>query len=375
MRITTLLSTIGSTAAAVSGHKRIGSDRVFKEQHQNERALSGSWDYDDDTFWTWDDGTSEVDFTNLAIEPKKCMNYKGNHVIAFGLYAAGHNQCQKKQEGTYLMDVGDFSKAYVAQQYTNYYLMGNDFDVPEAIAYAECTAVYYNDVQYYAKLGCSTQGGMKVYGYSDEYCTQEVNTNIGVYNDLKIAFNVCQDCIVYPAENDDDANAGVEVDDAFYSNHMYDSKLCGAAQYYKQDCGWGCKKEVKKGASAEVYNKKQWGGFEKFCLFFWSFVAVALVWVVLKQRRMMSREDAIVEEAAMNGVGLKKRHVFPIALGIIFLILFAMFMVWKKMTWLLLIGTNMGLFAHFVYLRRKAKRAGGGNGGEGYIKDAGLEIS
>ena len=45
------------------------------------------------------------------------------------------------------MDVGDFSKAYVAQQYTNYYLMGNEFDVPEAIAYAECTAVYYNDVQ------------------------------------------------------------------------------------------------------------------------------------------------------------------------------------------------------------------------------------
>ena len=45
------------------------------------------------------------------------------------------------------MDVGDFSKAYVAQQYTNYYLMGNDYDVPEAIAYAECTAVYYNDVQ------------------------------------------------------------------------------------------------------------------------------------------------------------------------------------------------------------------------------------
>ena len=45
------------------------------------------------------------------------------------------------------MDVGDFSKAWVAQQYTNYYLLGNDYDVPEAIAYAECTAVYYNDVQ------------------------------------------------------------------------------------------------------------------------------------------------------------------------------------------------------------------------------------
>ena len=107
--------------------------------------------------------------------------------------------------------------------------------------------------------------------------------------------------------------------------------------------------------------------------YFQNHTAVALVWVVLKQRRMMSREDAIVEEAAMNGIGLKKRHVFPIALGIIFFILFSMFMVWKKLTWILLMGTNIGLFAHFVYLRRKAKRAGGG--GEGYIKDAGLEIS
>ena len=95
---------------------------------------------------------------------------------------------------------------------------------------------------------------------------------------------------------------------------------------------------------------------------------------MLKQRRMMSREDAIVEEAAMNGVGLKKRHIFPIALGIIFFILLSMFMVWKKLTWFLLIGTNIGLFAHFVYLRRKAKKAGA-DGDDGYIKDAGLEIS
>lgn len=157
---------------------------------------------------------------------------------------------------------------------------------------------------------------------------------------------------------------------------MYDSKLCGAADIYKQDCKWGCKKEANKAMGGGDYNtKKQWGGFDKFCLFFWSFAAVALVWVVLKQRRMMSREDAIVEEAAMNGIGLKKRHVFPIALGMIFFILLGMFMVWKKFTWILLMGTNLGLFAHFVYLRRKAKRAGGGAGGEGYIKDAGLEIS
>jgi hypothetical protein len=88
----------------------------------------------------------------------------------------------------------------------------------------------------------------------------------------------------------------------------------------------------------------------------------------------MSREDAIVEEAAMQGVGLKKRHIFPIALGTIFFIIFAMFMVWKKLTWwLFLIGANFGLFAHFMYLRRKAKRANAGM--QGYVKDGGLEIS
>lgn len=239
------------------------------------------------------------------------------------------------------------------------------------------------------------------------------DNNGGVNFTFKIKFNVCQACVTWAEVGDDDAAVNY-VDDNYESYHMYDSKLCGAAAQYKQDCGWGCKKMAKVQSSGNYHNvQKQWGGFEKFCLFFWSFAgeylyervdqhllcvqstyisftithhtyicvynyfqnhtAVALVWVVLKQRRMMSREDAIVEEAAMNGIGLKKRHVFPIALGIIFFILFSMFMVWKKLTWILLMGTNIGLFGHFVYLRRKAKRAGGG--GEGYIKDAGLEIS
>ena len=78
---------------------------------------------------------------------------------------------------------------------------------------------------------------------------------------------------------------------------------------------------------------------------------------------MMSREDANVGEATMNGVGVKKRHAFPIALGP---------MVWKKLTWLLLIVTNKSLVAQFVFLRRKAKK---GSGWDGYIEDAGLDIS
>lgn len=379
MRATILLSILGTTAAAARGLKNNNNEqtRIYKQpqQHQNERALSGDMDFDDD-FWTTFGGDMDTVWDDYSIDPKKCMIYKNEHVIAFNLYGKGNNQCAKKLEGTYIMDVGKFAKAYVGQMTIDYQLKGNEFGGVDAIDYTECTAVEYNDVYYYAKLGCTTQGGIKIMTYSDESCYQEINQNIGLYNDLKIQFNVCQACVSWPVQQDDDAAEEIEVDDNFDSYHMYDSKLCGAADMYKQDCKWGCKKEANKAMGGGDYNtKKQWGGFDKFCLFFWSFAAVALVWVVLKQRRMMSREDAIVEEAAMNGIGLKKRHVFPIALGMIFFILLGMFMVWKKFTWILLMGTNLGLFAHFVYLRRKAKRAGGGAGGEGYIKDAGLEIS
>jgi len=375
MRAATFLSLLGSSTAAAASSVR-GEDKIiFKEQF--ERALSSSGDISfDDDFWAYDEGSMDVTWDDYSIEPKKCIVYKNKHVIAFDLFGKGHKQCTKKQEGTYLMDTGQFAKAYVAQKQVDYSLAGNDYDTPEALDYMECTAVEYNDIYYYAKLGCSTVGGLKVISYTDEYCTQEVSTNIGLYNDVKISFSVCQTCVSWPAEvtYDDDAADEVELDDMFESYHMYDSKLCGAAAQYKENCGWGCKKVVKKALSSSGNNnaKRSWGGFEKFSLFVWSFLAVALVWVVLKQRRMMSREDAIVEEAAMNGVGLKKRHVFPIALGIIFFVLFAMFMVWKKLAWILLIGTNFGLFAHFVFLRRKAKKSGGG---EGYVKDAGLEIS
>jgi len=376
MKAATILTFAASVGSAAATKKQT---RKFVEKRQFERALSGSGDIEfDDEFWGYDQGSMDVVWDDYSIEPKKCMIYNRQHVIAFDLYGKGNKQCLKKREGTYIMDVGQFALAYTAQKQIDYSLMGNDYGGADALDYVACTAVEYNDIYYYAKLGCSTQGGLKLNAYSDENCSQEVNQNIGLYNDVKISFGACQSCVSWPSEQtyDDDAAEEIEVDDNFYGYHMYDSKLCGAAAEYKMSCGWGCKRQAKKGLSSSSNNphnmKNSWGGFDKFCLFFWSFAAIALVWIVLKQRRMMSREDAIVEEATMNGVGIKKRHVFPIALGIIVFILLSMAMVWKKLTWLLLIGTNIGLFAHFVFLRRKAKK---GSGGDGYIKDAGLEIS
>lgn len=368
-----------TTAAANAAPRRGETERVVTGR-QFERALSGDsgdMSFDDD-FWAYDDGSMDVLWDDYAVEPTTCLVYKNRHVIAFHLYGKGHNQCVKKQEGTYIMDAGRFARAYVAQKQIDYGLTGQgEYGAPEALDYLECTAVEYNDVYYYAKFGCSSQGGLKVVSYSDEDCSKEISTNIGLYNDIKIQFNVCQACVAWPVETDDAAGADAELDDNFAAYHAYDSKLCSAANEYREGCGWSCRKQVKKSLRSSSANgnrvRRGWGGFEKFFLFLWSFLAITLVWVVLKQRRMMTREDAIVEEAAMNGIGLKKRHVFPIAVGIVFVILFAMIMVWKRLTWLLLLGTNVGLFAHFVFLRRKAMKAGAG--GDGYVKDAGLEIS
>ena len=42
--------------------------------------------------------------------------------------------------------------------------------------------------QYYAKLGCASAGGLKLNAYTDESCTVTSNTNVGLYNDIKVCF-------------------------------------------------------------------------------------------------------------------------------------------------------------------------------------------
>ena len=149
---------------------------------------------------------------------------------------------------------------------------------------------------------------MKVLTYSDAYCTNEINTNVGLYNDIKvniitifflpqlihpshikilslllssqIQFNVCHSCVTWPVQNNANGNDAAEEDgnneqdDNFEYYHQFESKLCSAADYYKSSCSWGCKRMARKGvsSSASSYHnvKRGWTGFEKFFLFFWS---------------------------------------------------------------------------------------------------------
>ena len=43
------------------------------------------------------------------------------------------------------MDVGQFSRAYVAQRQIDYKLQGNNYGNPGSMDYLECTAVEYGD--------------------------------------------------------------------------------------------------------------------------------------------------------------------------------------------------------------------------------------
>jgi hypothetical protein len=83
----------------------------------------------------------------LHVKPFTCLyiHSKNKHVIAFELYGKGNNQCGKKKEDTYIMDVGQFSRAYVAQRQIDYKLQGNKYGNPGSMDYLECTAVQYGD--------------------------------------------------------------------------------------------------------------------------------------------------------------------------------------------------------------------------------------
>ena len=77
MRGAIILSILAGTAASGVGSSSTEEQRrlfISKEQHQNERELSGSGDMSfDDDYWAWDDGSMDVYWDDYSIDPKKCM--------------------------------------------------------------------------------------------------------------------------------------------------------------------------------------------------------------------------------------------------------------------------------------------------------------
>lgn len=72
--------------------------------------------------------------------------------------------------------------------------------------------------------------------------------------------------------------------------------------------------------------------------------------LIMRKRKAMAPKEALIEEAALNSVGMQQTHVLGIV-GVLFFVtvLFGLAGV-KSITWFLLLTTNIVLFAYLMKL-------------------------
>ena len=277
------------------------------------------------------------------------------------MYGGGHNNCARAQLGTYYAPVGDFVKGYTKQKDLDYKIQDYDYDVPDEMAYTTCTAAYGDDdggSAVYLKLGCndSTGKAIAMKAYEDSSCTEPKSSSYNIKNlgidisDLRVKFETCQDCVYWPAGDDDAWMANVD-DDAFQSKHGYDSPMCGAAWKSKTKCNRKCQRLANKGANSTYSYHTGFNPIGKFFLFVFTLSGIFLLLAVHSQRKRMATEDAVYEEALVQKVGMQMKHVvFGIMAIIVLTILFALLKA-KVLTWFFLLGSNVILFGYWAYLR------------------------
>merc|ERR1712238_524759 len=234
--------------------------------------------------------------------------------------------------GTYRATLYDFVKAYTRQAEDDADANGQGFEASEdAMDLLECQGNYYDDNggYVYHKIVCGNTGkAFKVATFSDEYCTglsnQQKNMNIDL-STLRISYNTC------------------------YTNQ--NSRLCSATWNYKAECNGKCKKLARNSSKST----RTFSATGKFFLFVFSILGFFLLLAVLAQRKKMSTEDALIEEAAVKKVGLEMKYLPRIALGLIFVIAFLMLLHIRTLTWIFLILTDIMLLGYWCYLKNRAE--------------------
>jgi len=274
------------------------------------------------------------------------------------MYGKRNNQCSRKSLGMYYATVGNFVKGYTRQKDANSEFTDDDYDVPDEIEYTDCTAYYGDDDGgsiVYLQLGCNGYGGkaIAIKAYEDAYCNTPMGSNFSTNNlgidisDLGVKFETCTDCVSWPAQSDDDANAA-DVDDNFWATHAYDSPMCGAAWNTKEKCGRKCQRAIRKSSTV---TKEGFTPLGKFFLFLFSVSGLFLILAVHSQRKRMATEDALAEENIIKRAGIQMKHVVFGMLGLILCIVILMALKFKRVTWTLLIGSNICLFSYWASLR------------------------
>lgn len=135
------------------------------------------------------------------------------------------------------------------------------------------------------------------------------------------------------------------IDDQFYNKHKVESPLCYGLSLAGQVCKDQCRI-----VSQEATPKEDWSTSDKFILGFLSLFGIILVVGIVMQRQLMSKKDALMEEAAMSVAGIQKVHV--IGLTVLFVIIIMIFglLRMKAVTWTMLLLFNLVLFLYLVKL-------------------------
>ena len=216
------------------------------------------------------------------------------------------------------------------------------------------------------KIGCRNTGsGFQVHAYSDMYCTQKVQlggyNNMGVdISSLKVNFQTCKACVAQNGYNQYNNNNN----NAYYNNYggmsNHDSYLCSATYHYKENCNRACRRAAKNGSSGSSSRTSYSGdGFStvgKVFLWILSFSAIFFLLAGLAQRKKMSKQDTLIEEAAIKSSGVDKKYIPRIFIGFVLFIIILIIFKKKVLTWFFLVAINIALFGYWMHLKNKAEQ-------------------
>lgn len=135
-----------------------------------------------------------------------------------------------------------------------------------------------------------------------------------------------------------------DADDQFYENRMATAPLCKYSWQYKSTCNRKCRMI---GSKAEA---EGWSSSDKLLLSVLTAFGIAMVGLIVRQRRKMSNKDAVLESARMNSIGLQPPHVIGIFVLILVVIAVCIFLGLKNVTWALVLIVIITLFGYLMKL-------------------------
>lgn len=314
-------------------------------------------------------------------------------MVLFSMYKEGHNGCKKKQEGSYAVSLSSFMLAASKHKEKLFEMQEYDYDEPEALDYASCNVLYINDddnnrqqvcsycpvndrlflpkltVMYlilhiyfvittstpnakaYGRIGCKEGSwqALQLYVYEDSSCTQlKENFQYGNLDlsSLKVSYNTCTECASWSLPYTDD--------DFRYGEANYFSPLCSGIYNYKTECDRSCQK------AAKIANgtKRAVGGYtkpQKLLAFTMCILAISGLLGVMHQRKKMSDEDLLMEEATLQSLRIKREKIPKIflSIGVFILILFLLHV--KLFTFILLAILDGMLIGYWARLQMSRK--------------------